>query len=192
MTILDAAQNLVKVTPPAADDVATQITLSVADAAKLPAPQFDMIWWNATDYPDPSDDPMFEFVRITIVNTGTGVITFLRAQETSSGGKAASVKNLSSKTYKMACVASAKMFEDIDANLYHAAQIPGAVSGTINGLNVSFTLPWTPKDPASVVLWLNQQPYFHTVHFTLSGASITYLSPPDATFAGTGHYATGH
>jgi len=189
---LDIAQNLVKVTASAQGAGDLTVTLSLADAAKLPAASFNMTWWNATDYADPSDDSNVEIVRVTAVGTATGIITILRAQETGAGGKAASAKNTAGKTYQMICAASAKMFSDIQNNLYKAAQTPGAVTGAIDGINTDFTLPWTPQDPASVILWLNQQPQLQVAHFTLSGTTATYLSPPDASLAGTGHYATGH
>jgi len=184
---LDATANFVKVTVSTGYNAsATSIVLSSGQGALLPAAPFNLTWWNVTDYADPSDDPNVEIVRVT--NIATDTLTVTRATE----GPAASTKNTAGKTYKMLLGITTKMITDIGANLYKAAQTPAAVTGTIDGSNKTFTLPWTPADPASVTLWLNQQPYFYNVHFTLSGTTVTYGTAPDASFAGTGHYATGH
>lgn len=97
---LDATINFGKVTVSTGyDDLATSIVLNSGDGARLPDPAtagaFNLVWWNWTDYPDPSDDPNREIVRCTARSTDT--LTVTRGQE----GIAASTKNTGGKTYKM-------------------------------------------------------------------------------------------
>lgn len=109
---LDAVKNFAKVTVSIGyDDVATSIVLTGGDGAKLPAPatdgQFNLVWWNSTEYLDPSDDPKKEIVRCTVRSTDT--LTVTRAQEDTS----ASTKNDAGDTYKMILSPTAKMIMDI-------------------------------------------------------------------------------
>src|ERR1017187_5603657 len=110
MATLDSVQNLVKITPIGSYGSSdTAVTISSADAAKLPAASFNVTWWNTTDYPDPSDDPNAEVVRVT--GTGT-TLTITRAQE----GTAATTKNTAGKVYKIILGITAKMITDIGNN----------------------------------------------------------------------------
>lgn len=94
---MDIAKNFAKVTVSDdnydADD--TSIVLLSGEGGKLPTEPFNVVWWNATDYPDPSDDPGVEIVRVTAILTDT--LTVTRAQE----GTAANDHNIAGKTYKM-------------------------------------------------------------------------------------------
>lgn len=112
MASLDAVKNFAKVTVSTGYDAsATSIVLTTGHGAKLPAPAtdgaFNVVWWNSTDYSDPSDDPNVEIVRVTARSTDT--LTVTRAQESTS----ATTKNTGSKTYKMILGATAKMITDI-------------------------------------------------------------------------------
>jgi len=112
---LDAVKNFGKVeVSQGYDDVATSIILSAGDGAKLPNPaadgEFNLIWWNTTDYVDPSDDPNKEIVRCTARSTDT--LTIARAQE----GTAASTKNTDVKVYRMILGLTAKMITDIESD----------------------------------------------------------------------------
>lgn len=64
-----------------------------------------------------------------------------------------------------------------------------AVSGTINGSNVTFTLTSTPTVPASLILTLNRQIQIQDTDYTLSGNTITYTTAPDALYSGLPHRA---
>ena len=69
---------------------ATSIALITGDGAKLPDPavtNYNLVWWNATSYGDPADDPLVEIVRVTGKSTDT--LTVVRAQE----GTADTAKN---------------------------------------------------------------------------------------------------
>jgi hypothetical protein len=196
--MLDIAQNLVRVTVSGTyDAIAYSITLAPGQGAKLNAAGgYNVVWWNVTDYPDPSLDPNVEITRVasvsgdvvTLVNNGTA--------RTEQEGIVPSTKNIAGKTYLMIATLTAKMIADIQAALIAGTrypwQVPGKISGIIDGTNRTFTLPWIPQDPNSLVLYLNQQPYFVGVHFEYNGdGTVTYLTAPDASFAGTGHYAIG-
>ena len=94
------------------DASATSIALTAGHGAKLPAPPFNATWWNSTDFPDPSDDPNVEIVRVTAIATDT--LTVTRAQESTS----ASTKNTASKTYRMIAGLTAKTFNPDLSVLY--------------------------------------------------------------------------
>ena len=120
-------------------DTDTSIVLSSGEGAKLPQPStdgaFNLVWWNFTDYKDPSDDPNVEIVRCTARSTDT--LTVTRAQEDTS----ASTKNTSGKIYKMILSMTKKVMTDINDSLFRV-ETP---SGTVDGSNTEFTTTNTPK-----------------------------------------------
>lgn len=94
------------------DGSATEIVLASGGGAKFPDPSvqpFNIVWWNATDYDSPADDPNVEIVRVTAKSSNT--LTITRAQESTS----ATTKNTESKVYKVMLAPTAKMFDDIEA-----------------------------------------------------------------------------
>jgi hypothetical protein len=104
---MDNAKNFAKVTVSTGYDAsATSIVLSTGHGAKLPTVPFNASWWNSTDYPDPSDDPNVEVIRVTAIATDT--LTVTRAQE----GTSASTKNTGGKTYKMIAGLTAKVINN--------------------------------------------------------------------------------
>lgn len=112
---LDGVNNFAKVEVSTGyDAAATSIVLATGDGAKLPDPataNYNVVWWNFTDYPDPADDPNKEIVRVTAKTTDT--LTVTRNQESSG----ASTKNTATKTYKMILGITAKMITDIEGQL---------------------------------------------------------------------------
>jgi hypothetical protein len=101
---LDNAKNFAKVTVSQGyDAAATSIVLNSGNGAKLPSVPFNVVWWNSTDYNDPTDDPNVEIVRVTAISTDT--LTVTRGQESTS----ASTKNTANKTYKMIAGLTAKV-----------------------------------------------------------------------------------
>lgn len=56
------------------------------------------------------------------------------------------------------------------------------VTGTINGSNVTFTIPVSPT--SDILLFLARQPQMKTQDFTLSGSTITMTYAPDASLSG--------
>lgn len=109
---IDNTKNFAKATVSTGyDNVATSIVLTGGHGAKLPTAPFNVVWYDSTTYPDPSDDPNVEIVRVTVVSTDT--LTVTRAQE----GTSASTKNTASKTYKMLAGLTAKVINTDLQNL---------------------------------------------------------------------------
>jgi len=181
---MDAVKNFSKVEVSTGyDDTATSIVLA-GEGSKLPQPStdghFNLVWFNVTDYADPSDDPNVEIIRVTARTTDT--LTVVRAQE----GTGATVKNISGKTYLMILTPTAKTISDL------VWTAPGAVTGPINSSNKIFTLPSVPKNPNSLVIYLAGQFKLLGVDFTYTDTTYTqveYTDPPDESLAGLGHYA---
>ena len=93
---MDAVKNFARVEVSIGyDETDLSIVLKTGDGAKLPQPstdgEFNLVWWNISDYPTLSEDPNVEIVRVT-ARTGD-TITITRAQE----GTSASTKNTSTK-----------------------------------------------------------------------------------------------
>jgi hypothetical protein len=165
--MVDPVKNFAKVTVSIGyNAVATSIVLSTGDGALLPQPSsdgaFNLVWWNSTDYADPSDDPNKEIVRCTTRSTDTLAVT--RAQE----GTSASTKNTAGKTYKMILAPTAKMIADIIAMI--TRETP---SGTINGSNNTFTLS---HSPALTLLIYNGRILKPSVGYTQTGDTIVFDS----------------
>jgi hypothetical protein len=89
----------------------TVITLQAGEGTKLPNPiadgAFNLVWWDYSDYPDPSGDPNVEIVRCTARTDD--IITVARHQEDTT----ASAKNLSGKTYMVALSFTAGLYGDV-------------------------------------------------------------------------------
>jgi hypothetical protein len=106
---MDNAKNLAKATVSTGYNAsATSIVVNSGHGAKLPAVPFRAAWWNATDYPDFSDDPNVEIVRVTAKSGDT--LTVARAYE---GPNAASAKNTAGKTYVLVAGFTAGDRQDI-------------------------------------------------------------------------------
>jgi len=182
--MLDSVANFIKLTVSQGyDAAATSIVLS-SGGSSLPAASFNATYWNSTDFPDPSDDPNAEIVRVTNVSGNT--LTITRAQE----GTTASTKNTANKTYKIMLGITAKMITDIGSNLQKPWRLV-TVDGTIDGVNTSFTLHGAiaPFDPNSLDVKLARQPQEQGIDYTFSGTTITYVTPPDPSLAGQPHTA---
>lgn len=96
MSVFDVAKNFAKGTVSTGyTNTDTTIVMTTGHGAHFSNAPFNVVWWNSTDFPDPSDDPNVEIVRVVVVSTDT--FTVIRAQE----GTTASTKNTSGKTYKM-------------------------------------------------------------------------------------------
>ena len=94
---------------------ATSVTLQTGHGVNLPDPSvdgdFNLVWWNATDYPNPADDAGVEIVRCTA--RAGDVLTVTRAQELTLDAN----HNVASKTYQMILSLTKKMIDDIVAEL---------------------------------------------------------------------------
>ena len=129
---LDNAINFAKVTVSTGyNSSATSIVLNAGQGALLPTAPFNVVWWNATSYPDPSNDPSVEIVSVTNVSTDTHTVT--RAQESTS----ASNKNTGGATYQMLAGLTAKVINtDIPANFVN---ITTKVDLTAQSANIGST-----------------------------------------------------
>lgn len=94
---------------------AVSVSVETGKGALFPQPStagaFNLVWWNFTDYPNPSDDPNKEIVRCTARSGDT--LTITRAQE----GTLATAKNTAGRTYKLMLTPTAKMLDDIESKL---------------------------------------------------------------------------
>lgn len=163
---LDPVTNFGKVTVSTGyNAVATSIALSSGHGSRLPQPSsdgaFNLVWWNATDYADPSDDPNREIVRVTARSTDT--LTVTRAQESTS----ASTKNTSGKTYKMVLAITKKMITDIGSLL--SLETP---TGDIDDSNLDFVFSDEP-----LLLVINAGIYKKDSGWTFSGVTATLSFP---------------
>ena len=111
-TMVDPAKNFGKVTVFAGySSTDVVIVLNTGDGTRLPTVgEYNLTWWNATDYLDPSDDPNREIVRVN--SRIDDILTITRHQE----GTFASNKNLSGKTYKMILAVTAKIIPDLQTD----------------------------------------------------------------------------
>jgi hypothetical protein len=93
---MDLSKNFAKGTVSAGyTSTATSIALAAGNGGRFPSTAFNAVWWNSTDYPDPSDDPNVEIVRVTARSSDT--LTIVRAQE----GTSAANHNTAGKVYKV-------------------------------------------------------------------------------------------
>lgn len=181
---LDPVANLIKRTVSTGYGASDTTIILSSGGSSLPSPSFNVTWWNSSDFPDPSDDPNAEIVRVTGVSGNT--LTITRAQE----GTAASTKDAAGKTYKLILGITAKMITDIGANLQQPWKLVN-VDGVIDGTNTTFTLHGniTPYDANSMQISLARQPQLQGIDYTISGTTISYITPPDASLAGEPHLA---
>jgi len=113
--MLDQVQNFIKEVV-VGTHVLADTTVNVVDASLFPDPasgEYNLTWWDATNYPDPSDDPLVEIVRVTGRDTGLNTLTVTRAQE----GTSATDKNTGGATYLLALCPTKKTMDDIDTRI---------------------------------------------------------------------------
>lgn len=90
----------------------TTIVLQSGLGALFPDPStdgaFNLVYWNSTDYANPSDDTSHEIIRVTARSTDT--LTVTRAQESTSDV----AHNTVGKQYKVALAWTKKMRDDVE------------------------------------------------------------------------------
>jgi hypothetical protein len=150
------------------DASATSIVLASGEGAKLPDPAtdgaFNLVYWNTTDYQNPTDDPNREIVRVTARSTDT--LTVTRGQE----GITATTKNTSGKTYNMSNAFTKHQRDLIETELgkigrnnFYTDQSAGTsdtygvLSGSVNGSNTVFTVSEAEYVSGSLMVFLNGQ-----------------------------------
>jgi hypothetical protein len=187
MSNLDPVANFIKLTVSTGyDQNATSIVLSSGGSSLPTSGSWNAVWWNSTDFPDPSLDPNAEIVRVNGPGISGNTLPITRGQE----GTAASTKNTAGKTYSLILGITAKMITDIGANLQKPWRLVN-VDGVIDGVNATFTLHGsiTPFDTNSMQITLARQPQLQGIDYTLSGVTITYITAPVAGLAGNPHIA---
>jgi len=129
---LDQVANFIKVEVSTGyDAAATSIVLASGQGAEMPDPSgdnYNVVWWDSTNYPDPADDPNVEIVRVTAKASDT--LTVTRNQESSG----ASTKNTGGATYKMLLGITKKMIDDIETDIAAAG---GSTVGTFTNATLS-------------------------------------------------------
>lgn len=160
---LDTLRNFAKGTASTGYDAsATAVVLAAGHGARFPVAPFNGVWWNSSDYPDPSDDPNVEIVRVTAVVSDT--LTVSRAQE----GTAATTKNTAGKTYKLMACLTAASFNNLPRRL-DAPVTPVALASLATAQDIfSLTIPantLAPGDLLRVVVPLRR---------TGTGANLSY------------------
>ncbi len=128
--MLDNVQNFSKaITTTGHTSGQTSITLNTGQGAALPDPsvrQYNLTWHNLTDFPDPSDDPNVEIVRVTA--KAGDVLTVLRGQE----GTVATDKNIAGKTYQFLLTPTKKTIDDIEREIQRQRLNFGKTTGSAN------------------------------------------------------------
>jgi len=103
----------------------TVIQLSAGEAAKLPDPavdgEYDVTWWDATDYANPSLDPNREIVRVTGMSFDQ--ITVIRGQQ----GTSDSSKSTVGHTYMISRSITKKDWDE----LQHFMKLPAGSDAVI-------------------------------------------------------------
>jgi hypothetical protein len=115
--VLPPVTNFAKVTASTGyNSSATSIVLLSGHGAKLPSTfPFPLVWWNATDYGAPEDDPFVEIVSVTARTSDT--LTVVRAQD----GTSAQNHNTGGKTYQMILTLTKAMWDAVRTDIAAAS-----------------------------------------------------------------------
>jgi len=120
------------------DDVATTIVLTNGGGNRLPDPiedgNFNLNWWNSSDYSNPSLDPFAEFIRVTGPPGIGDTKTILRGQE----GSSASFKNIGGKVYRVSLSMTKLTYDAINAAVSFVDQdVQIGASPALIGANIT-------------------------------------------------------
>jgi len=190
--MLDPVANFINLTVSEGYDE-NAFVIGVSSGGALLAPliavgEFNLIWWNSTLYGSPDKDPDVEIVRVTAIDGNILTLENNGTSRTPQEGTEASPKNTPNVTYSLMLAITAAMIMAISENLQQPWRLVN-VSGVINGSNTVFTISPSPFDPNSLQLSLARQPQIQGIDYTLSGTTITYVSPPVAELSGQPHVA---
>lgn len=117
------------------NSAATTVVLSTGHGALLPAAPFRFVWYNSSDYADPSDDPNVEVGYCTAKSTDT--LTVERAPIGNEGGTAQN-HNTGGKTYKIIVGMTAGLLQEIQKLYANGAPLWNLKHRNIESQNVSF------------------------------------------------------
>ena len=137
INIIDPVRNYINVTVSAGyDNLAASIVLGSGLGASLPNPStegnYNLIWYNSTDYSDPSKDPNVEIIRVTALATDTLTIqrpTLGNNYNGEGSVNLASTHNIASKVYKLMLGGTKNTIDSINNSLMN---VKNQVSTSIN------------------------------------------------------------
>lgn len=114
--MFDQVKNFVRVNVEGThSETDTEISIDGDDINDLPDTsngEYNLVWWDTTEFPAPEDDPDVEIVRVTEVDYDNNVITVNRGREDTS----ASSKDTVDRVYQMILAPTAKKFNDYEDN----------------------------------------------------------------------------
>ncbi len=152
----------------------TSVQLVTGQGAILPNPgsqgDFNLVWYNDTDYPDPADDPDREIVRVT--ENSTDILTITRAQE----GTTATAKNIAGKTYKMINALTAAVMAQIAAGIA-AGSINFVDEEKVSGSGTSWILEDIPETGSVHLFIKGSRSSVQAGDYTINGKNITTALP---------------
>jgi len=115
MQILDPVRNLIKLTVVGSYNETADI-IEIENSSELPdvtaEGEYDLVWYNYTEYKDPSDDPNVEIIRVT-EDLSNNQKRILRGQQ----GTNATDKNTPNRVYKVLLAPLKKLRDDIEEAL---------------------------------------------------------------------------
>lgn len=134
--MLDVFKNFAKATVDGLYDAAvTEIALVGGHGARLPGigitGGFNAVWWNSTEYGDPSDDPNVEIVRVTANVADT--LTIVRGQEST----APATHNLAGRIYKLIATLTAKSLNTDVPTSFEMVESGGSLKHTITLVQIN-------------------------------------------------------
>jgi hypothetical protein len=176
---LDQVANFIKVTVAGGyGPTDTVLELAAGQGARLPDPAagcYNLVFWKATDYVDPADDPNVEIVRAVSLLDDT--LTVLRAQE----GTTATQKQNLNKVYKLMLGLTAKMILDMAALATPTTLKTIAVTGSVPGTDFVAASSHT----GSSIIFNNNTTFIEGTDYTCSGTDVTWLYPLPDGYSGT-------
>lgn len=175
--MLDPVVNFGKVTVSIGYDAsATSIALTTGHGALFPDPAvlgaYNVTWFDSVTFPDPSDDPKKEIVRVTAKSGDT--LTVTRGQESIS----ASTKNDAGKVYKMILSMTKKQLDDIAS----------AINGKVNYQGIEAVGAITFNDSTHILSVASITYWFAGVKYTTASPLTIDIDSFEAIVANTTYF----
>lgn len=158
--IIDQTKNLSKaLVDPIHDAVTTTVTTRVGQSANLPVQLFYATWFDVTNFPDPSDDPKVEIVRLPNAVAGDVWSGVVRGQL----GTIASTKNTVGATYVLMAGIPDQMFKDLQDMIQNSVVAAGQTTGT----STAYDLTLDPV-PQALIEGMMIRVRFHIANTSIS------------------------
>lgn len=126
------------------NETATSIVLSAGEVSKLPDPategEFELVWYDSKNYPNPADDPNKEIVTVTAIAGDT--LTVERGQQ----GISATTKNTAGGEYKMILTITKKDMERIDDGIFGWNKITDVIPTRASADDPTYVLTFAGED----------------------------------------------